>query len=170
MSFSFDKRAFDKNVNKVLTFYSLEIVPNSKCSKRDIIDFDENLLAVEDFCYFLITYGAIREKNGAFSTLSLKGSENIISFTSELKGYYTVPDNIIPFYYVGSNSLCFDRKKQYGQYGCIAAWNHEADKPVAPDDGIKLFLNDRVSDFRIQSFSDFIEIVSSHGDFPGIEI
>jgi hypothetical protein len=170
MSHTFDKKSFDKNIKKILNVSNYQIVPKSKFLIDQISQYDVRLLIFTDFCYFLQNYGAICEKHGSLATLSLNAPNDINSFIRELKKFYAVSESIIPFYWVGSDCLCFDTQIKYGEHGCIKAWNHEMEKQICPQDGISLFVNDKDERFQLYLFSDFIKIIAQYKSFPGIGI
>lgn len=168
MDYSFDTHLLEKNINSILDLPYIELVPDSKCTVDDISKYNKNILTATDYIYFLIKYGAVRDSHDSFSTLSIKGSESIDSMISELKAYYDVPDNLIPFYYVGSDCLCIDLSCEYGMPGCIKGWSHEAPKPTYLEGGIYLFLEDSEIQYQIMSFFDFINVVAMKKEFPGV--
>ncbi len=143
---------------------------NSKFSIKQISQYNEKLITYTDFCYFLENHGAIHETHGSFSTLSLNAPNDINSFINEISKFDIVPKSIIPFYWVGSDCLCFDTDIKYGERSCIKAWNHEIEKPICPASGINLYINNENERFQMYFFSDFIKTVARYNEFPGIGI
>jgi len=159
-----------KYVSQILKIPDIELVPDSTCSFQEIQQHGQSLLGITDFIHFLEKYGGFSSVYGSCSTLSINGPERIDGFISELKHFYDVPDNLVPFYRVGSDCLCFDIKLQYGLPECIKAWNHELDAPICPSDGITLFIQNADRHFQINTFTDFLKIVAKYREFPGIRI